>query len=248
MELHPDDNGEIPCPICPYLTNKKQKLLRHMACHTSKNYCQTCNKTFNSRGNLRKHMLRHDDSKKKICIVCSNVFFGDKALLRHQIHMHKADILNDPSLLWCEICRVNFKTLNLHKYHMDKAHTKTLTVKTVIKKCLCDICGRGFKDHDNLKKHKKSHTDLRPFKCTDCDKAFKHRYVLTYHQRIHTGERPYICGYCNKSFRQWTPFKVHLRGHTGEKPYVCKLCSKGFTTNQGLKLHINGCFDCTESE
>ncbi|XP_048522159.1 oocyte zinc finger protein XlCOF6-like [Dendroctonus ponderosae] len=247
MENHPEAN-KIPCPMCSFKADTTKKLLSHLtSSHMDTNVCQKCEKTFNNRANFRKHMLRHDETKKTTCIVCKNMYFGAKALLRHQICMHKADILNDPSLLWCNTCRMEFKTLNLLKYHIDKAHIKKQT-KTVEKKCLCDICGQGFKDSDNLKKHKISHTEHRPFECKECGKAFKHKYVLTYHERIHTGERPYTCGYCAKNFRQWTPYKVHLRGHTGEKPYVCKLCSKGFTTNQGLKLHIKSCFNTSDNE
>ncbi|KAF7286037.1 hypothetical protein GWI33_008340 [Rhynchophorus ferrugineus] len=244
MEQHAEKD-RIMCPLCAFKTNGKKNLLAHLhSSHLQTNVCHHCGKVFNNRPNLTKHLTQHDENKKKTCIVCSSEFFGEKALQRHQINMHKPDIKADPSLLWCDICRVEFKTLNLLKYHIEKAHTKKPT-KNVEKKSLCDICGQSFKDTDNLKKHKISHTENRPFMCFQCGKAFKHKYVLTYHQRIHTGERPYSCGYCGKSFRQWTPYKVHLRGHTGEKPYVCKICSKGFTTNQGLKLHVKNCFDST---
>ncbi|CAG9763055.1 unnamed protein product [Ceutorhynchus assimilis] len=243
MTNHLEPNNEIPCPMCNYKTLQIKKLLSHLtSCHSKANSCDKCGKCFRSKANLKKHMLRHDETKKATCVVCSNAYFGNNALLRHQVTMHKATIASDPMLLWCNICKTNFKTANLLKYHVKKAHIKNLVI-SVEKKCLCDICGQGFKDSDNLKKHKISHTDNRPFKCFECGKAFKHKYVLTYHQRTHTGERPYSCGYCGKTFRQWTPYKVHLRGHTGEKPYVCKLCDKGFTTNQGLRLHVASCFD-----
>ncbi|XP_030752747.1 zinc finger protein OZF-like [Sitophilus oryzae] len=237
-------NGKIPCPMCSFKTNSKNKLLPHLySNHLQTNVCQQCGKVCSNRPNLYKHLIQHDENKKQSCIVCSSEFFGERALERHQINMHKPEIRGDPSLLYCSICRTEFKTLNLFKYHVEKAHTKTVPKKDIERNFLCDTCGRGFKDADNLKKHKISHTESRPFMCFQCGKAFKQKYVLTYHQRIHTGERPYSCGYCKKSFRQWTPYKVHLRGHTGEKPYVCKICSKGFTTNQGLKLHVKNCID-----
>ncbi|XP_050311647.1 zinc finger protein 239-like [Anthonomus grandis grandis] len=245
MENHLEE-GKLPCPVCTHKASKIQFLLSHLrSSHMQPKACQECGKIFTNSANMKKHMLRHDETKKKICLVCSNEYFGEKSLLRHQQCMHKADILADPSLLWCNLCKTEFKTANLLKYHQDKAHTKT-TTKPTKKNYLCDTCGQGFKDSDNLKKHKISHTEDRPFLCLECGKGFKHKYVLTYHQRTHTGERPYSCGYCGKSFRQWTPYKVHLRGHTGERPYVCKICQKGFTTNQGLKIHIKVCLDNKE--
>ncbi|XP_066151325.1 zinc finger protein 569-like [Euwallacea fornicatus] len=248
MGQHPEE-GKIPCPLCHFKASKKINLLHHLSSiHTDTFSCKICDKTFNSKSNLRRHMFRHDETKKKTCVVCFKNFFEERALLRHQICIHKVEIRADPSLLWCDICRLEFKTLNLLKYHQDKAHIKENVNKPTEKNCLCDICGQGFRDSDNLKKHKISHTEDRPFVCKDCGKGFKHRYVLRYHQRTHTGERPHVCGYCGKGFRQWTPYKVHLRGHTGEKPYVCKLCGKGFTTNQGLKLHVKGCFDSGDNE
>lgn len=240
MNSHAED-GKIPCPVCPFRTTTIKNLLEHLSCnHLTVNRCVQCDKTFNNRSNYKKHMVRHDDSMKKVCVVCLNEYRGDKALLRHQLCMHKVDVQSEAFSLFCHICRLEFRTVNLLTYHTEKAHTKN-TRRPEEKKCLCDICGRGFKCSDQLKKHKVSHTEVRPFECSECGRGFKHKYALTYHKRIHTGERPHVCGYCGKGFRQWTPFKVHLRGHTGEKPYICKLCSKGFTTNQGLKLHLQGC-------
>lgn len=38
-------------------------------------------------------------------------------------------------------------------------------------KCFkCDICGRVFNNNDNMKQHRKTHSDERPFECWLCHK------------------------------------------------------------------------------
>jgi uncharacterized Zn-finger protein len=40
-----------------------------------------------------------------------------------------------------------------------------------------------------LKKHRLSHSGIKPYKCSTCDKAFPMRYMVRDHERTHTGKK-----------------------------------------------------------
>lgn len=76
-----------------------------------------------------------------------------------------------------------------------------------LKKHSCQVCGKGFKDSFDLKRHKRTHTGVRPYACTKCDKAFSQRCSLEKHEkRIHGKDvaserrcKTYVCEDCGHS-------------------------------------------------
>ncbi|PSN41976.1 Transcription factor Sp1, partial [Blattella germanica] len=55
----------------------------------------------------------------------------------------------------------------------------------------------------------------RPFRCehAQCGKSFTRNEELTRHKRIHSGLRPYACAVCGKRFGRKDHLKKHQRTH-----------------------------------
>ncbi|XP_022250890.1 early growth response protein 1-like isoform X2 [Limulus polyphemus] len=79
----------------------------------------------------------------------------------------------------------------------------------------------------------------RPYACPidACDRRFSRSDELNRHIRIHTGLRPFQCRICVRSFSRSDHLTTHIRTHTGEKPFSCDMCSRRFARSDEKKRH-----------
>ena len=100
----------------------------------------------------------------------------------------------------------------------------------------CDQ-GDAFDDM-RLQKEDGIHAGDKPYKSDICGKGFRQREDMQRHIRTHTGDKPYTCDICDKGFGQNQNLQRHIRTHTGDKPYKCDVCGKVFSQNSSLHRHI----------
>ena len=55
---------------------------------------------------------------------------------------------------------------------------------------LCDICGVGFKQKQNLERHKNG---VHKFKCNECDLTFRYEGPLKQHENTVHGTERIVC-------------------------------------------------------
>ncbi|XP_028812863.1 zinc finger protein 408 isoform X2 [Denticeps clupeoides] len=101
----------------------------------------------------------------------------------------------------------------------------------------CDQCDKRFFQMCHLKKHKFTHSSLKPYLCTECGKNYSSQESFRAHLLMHQGQRPFKCQQCDKSYGLKRDLKEHQVLHTGQKPFVCDVCGKAFARRPSLRIH-----------
>ena len=92
--------------------------------------------------------------------------------------------------------------------------------------------------HDRPR-HRRMHSEPKPFECTVCSKQFKNARGLACHRRIvHSENKPYKCHACDRVFVFAGSLKNHfLQVHTDGNLYSCSQCNRRFNRVGNLRKH-----------
>lgn len=136
------------------------------------------------------------------CDQCIKEYTHLHRLVRHKkVHV----------LTFCEYCKDSF---TYHEDHMRKEHGIELAHPFA-----CEQCGRGFRAKSTYQAHVLLHDEEnRTFKCSLCAKAFFHATDLRKHIKTHSNVRSVICEVCGDGFKSAETLKCHMRRHTGDRP------------------------------
>ena len=134
--------------------------------------CDICGKCLSSKINLEKHMSAHY----KIHIKPKVIIQSQKSVV-----IHDSDPRND------KVKKSGKVSIVIHN---------TDNVKRPRHVCVCNVCGREFRDNYNYQRHLKTHTNEKTSKCVVCAKQFSELQKLKYHWFTHTAEKIWQCGGC----------------------------------------------------
>ena len=168
-------------------------------------------------------------------------------------------------------------------------------VEEKVKKLFCSYCQKGFNKNFDLAQHVRSHTGERPYQCVICGRGFAQKSNVKKHMTTHkvwplghktlpasgpslvqsqatsdsvrtlntkeslsadsqqvtlSVSTSYQCQYCSESFQKYPEFKTHIKIHESEKNYKCTVrsCGKLFTDLdlflEHTSLHENKEYRC----
>ncbi|XP_030374679.1 zinc finger protein 675 isoform X2 [Scaptodrosophila lebanonensis] len=119
--------------------------------------------------------------------------------------------------------------------------------------CICEHCGRQFKDVSNLNIHLLRHTGTKNFECEQCHQKCYTLHLLRRHQLKHT-EGPYPCTFCGVEYSTNSSRVRHEREackkgrgpqsrydviKRGERTFHCDVCDLWFLRAGNLTQHKN---------
>lgn len=258
MKKH-DAPSSMRCGTCDQEFKSWWRFEVHNKIHQKSLKCEVCQKQFDKRKNLLRHVSRNHVVRKERdvpCPVCSKMFY-DKWALRVHMEVHSDKKEQCPYCLYttchpknmrahvkvhvkqfdyvCEKCGRGFVYNFLLRDHRLKEHGDG------VPRIPCNVCGKTFASQTYLNVHKMSHQpgyENRNHQCGVCAKKFLTRSMLLRHVRGHSRVVEYICRFCSKVLSCLATLKDHEKIHTGEKPFICEICGRSFAAKRYLITHV----------
>ena len=188
--------------------------------------CDLCDKTFENRGYLNKHLVHHVGVQPFVCEEdgCGKTFKTKMVLSKHRNQAHNPDpVAYNKSQKGSGRTPVAATDLDAHYREMTKYMDSRITA-------LLD----------------KPTTIYAPYKCKHCDSEFQKLFTVMKHvTHVHPEldlpmiEKPFVCDQCDMRYVNHGGLNKHRAHHDGVRPFVCTEdgCSKSFKTNKHLRRH-----------
>ena len=214
----------------------KNHQLRNHATDADKSFnCSYCDERFASNQLRNKHQnLVHN--KRFPCEHCGKTFSEKSRLLIHN-RVHSGDRPYE-----CDLCEFSCAQKDNLRIHKEFKHPMSGSLE---KKFNCKICSAKFLTQGNLKRHIRTHSDLKPYVCETCGKSFKDPGTLKQHTYKH-GSQTFVCKFCSQKFDSPLYLSRHMkRVHPvdGIQTKTCSTCGKGFSSNYLLNKHVDSVHD-----
>ena len=218
------------CTMCKKSFISPEYLTQHTdLAHKNAETCTVCQKQFNARLTLEKHMKAvHGEFKVFLCTLCDKTFVQKGILSQHINAVHRK-----LKPFTCKSCNKSFSRKSSLSEHIAAIHNKSFS---------CGLCDKSFATKQTLARHVDAlHTKINPFSCTLCDQSFARKAHLSEHvNNVHYKLKPFSCTLCDKSFGYKRKLNLHLKTvHSNRKPFSCTLCKISFDRENNLMTHIN---------
>ncbi|CRL07784.1 CLUMA_CG020738, isoform A [Clunio marinus] len=192
--------------------------------------CGHCGVKYQTEIDCKSHvMILH--SKKFICPVDHMEFEGSRGISLFNAHMYNRHPDMFPNhVISCTYCHEEFASIFEKLSHMKTCNEK---------KFECDHCSKKFFTKTQLIRHLKIVSGDISYVCDVCWKSCASTMDLKLHRLSHTNQKPYVCSYpeCNKAFKTPTARSSHMETHSNIS-FSCSLCSATFRQRNLLQRHL----------
>ncbi|XP_054645873.1 gastrula zinc finger protein XlCGF57.1-like [Dunckerocampus dactyliophorus] len=241
-EMRPHvDSKHFNCSECERTFNRKESLKRHMAMHTGERpfTCSVCARSFSLRQYLERHTMIHKGETPFSCSVCPKRF-RDKFKL--MVHMRK----HTGEKYFTFSSSTQHVTTEGNGEHCRESHADGSFAPLSVNDMMSHSSETDHSDEElqPLQSNKDSkgdmrhHTDDKLLNCSQCAKTFDKRWKWKRHMKCHTAKKPFSCSICAKGFIQKSDMTIHMAVHTGEKPFTCVICAKSFAAKKYMAIHM----------
>ncbi|XP_050417533.1 zinc finger protein 665 [Patella vulgata] len=226
--------------VCTDPFKKEKSYKRRKRSHQNDFLCEVCDKHFDLKKELRKHIFSQTDEnhlklhkmmspvkKKRQCELCGQVFS-----YAHNFKTHMLRHSGEKNFA-CDQCD--------YKGYTNKHLAKHMICHKAVREYICYHCGKQFLRNAGLTRHLIYHTGVKSYQCNLCPKKFVQSSHLARHKKTHKEDLPYACEICGKRSRQAYNITVHMRTHNGHKPFSCEICGNKFAHNVSLRQHKKSC-------
>ncbi|XP_023939879.2 zinc finger protein 62 isoform X3 [Bicyclus anynana] len=214
--------------------------------------CDICNKSFNWKSNLKRHMSIHLNIRLHKCDTCEREFHRKESLRCHITRKHygvktepKGEIFTlkqneDGTRKYkCKKCEKCFKSTTEVRTHNTFVHLKMSRPNHA----RCRICNVEVSIRDRVSHMEKEHGKPPPT-CGACGKKFTTPALLLRHQKqFHLRERDHKCDKCDYASLTAYHLNLHKKIHEEEREFVCDLCNSSFkwksTLTKHMLIHLN---------
>ncbi|GFQ91988.1 zinc finger protein [Trichonephila clavata] len=176
------NNKRYNCPSCPYTSQHRDKLDKHMEKHVLHDGVHPCGKRRHKPDALpQRHRHNAEEYKCRLCPYSCTVF---KAMKKHQ-KVHASGNTTFILKLSCKICGKDRTTEPEMQKHMRK-HKKGDSY-------FCDMCDFNSVQLKKIIQHRRMHTGEKPHLCPHCGYRSARRDNLRSHvRRMHQRPNMYI--------------------------------------------------------
>jgi len=170
-----DDGTDLKCKGCSDQFINLQSYVKHITrIHCIGRECVKCKKSFESKLEIRKHLLSLECEGFKQELSAQRKGGGD-TMVTDNIHS-------------CNHCKSCFSTCGNLKQHVMSVH-KGIKRKSTGTSFVCDVCQLACRSESALKYHMVCHNGSKPFECEHCQRAFSTKGNLNVHiKRWHSGK------------------------------------------------------------
>lgn len=213
------------------LETEADKLSENSVMHNQPYVCDLCDRSFNHRKSIERHIQRHIKSQQAICIHCKKSFLNQKTLISHLNRYHSSG-----NKYVCDHCHTVYSSRKEMVRCRERNYVRAKPSNQMEK---CVVCQKEMKS-SSIRMHILSvHERQKNFTCITCGQAYFNNFSLQVHMRSHSGEKPICCDQCGKFFRDRKSLNSHVRiNHSAREQLPCSICSKLFLSKFKLNEHV----------